>query len=65
MELRVYTKYTGVGRMTEPKKFDVWDHFTEHESWVCNICDEEIECSENKLIEHLENKHGMKFNQDD
>jgi len=51
--------------MTEPKKFDVWDHFTEHESWVCNICDEEIECSENKLIEHLENKHGMKFNQDD
>ena len=47
--------------MSEPKKFDVWEHFSERESWTCNLCDEEIEASEGKLIEHLETKHGLKF----
>lgn len=47
--------------MAEPKKFNVWDHFNERESWTCDICDEEIECSHSKLKFHMESKHGMKF----
>lgn len=48
-------------QLIKPKKFNVWDHFSERESWTCRICDEEIESSESKLIHHLETKHGMKF----
>jgi len=47
--------------MTELKKFDVWEHFSEFEAWTCNYCDEMIEANESKLIHHLETKHGIKF----
>lgn len=48
----------------ENKKFDVWEHFYEHEGWTCKLCDKEIECSESKLKYHMETKHKIKFKED-
>jgi len=45
-------------------KFDVWEHFSEWEGWTCNYCDELIESSEGVLINHLLNKHKIKFKEE-
>lgn len=50
--------------MTKKEKFNVYDHFSERESWTCDLCDEEIECSESKLKQHLKDKHNMEFEDD-
>lgn len=51
--------------MEKLEKFDVWEHFSERESWTCNECGEEIECNESKLRFHMESKHGVKFEEDE
>lgn len=38
---------------------DYYDHFTEYEGWVCNICGDDLPQDERDLQEHMLDKHGQ------